>query len=54
MKGDDSTHHSGHQIHPQQQVLEAGVIARTGIFKTIMFVTIIDHVSEVIYNFYNL
>jgi len=27
MKGDDSTHHSGHQIHPQQQVLEARVVA---------------------------
>jgi hypothetical protein len=24
---DDSTHHSGHQIHPHQQVLEAGIVA---------------------------
>jgi len=27
MKGDDSTHHSGLQIHPPHQVLEARVVA---------------------------
>jgi len=27
MKGDDTTRHSGHQIHPPQQVLEARVVA---------------------------
>ncbi len=27
LRTDDSSHHSGHQIHPPQQVLEARVVA---------------------------
>ncbi len=30
MNWDDSTHHSGHQVHPPHQVLEARVVAEGG------------------------